>query len=59
AQLDVYRHAPGTPVDLPAVDHPARWACWTLYGDSGWQTKASPVHRLLRRSLGQRRHRVE
>lgn len=57
AQLDVYRRAPGTPVDLPAVDHPARWACWTLYGDSGWQTKASPVRRSLRRSLDQwRRH---
>ncbi|MGH3935379.1 MAG: CHAT domain-containing protein, partial [Pseudonocardiaceae bacterium] len=54
AQLDVYRRAPGTPVDLPAVDHPARWACWTLYGDSGWQTSASPVRRSLRRSLDQR-----
>ncbi len=58
AQLDVYRRAPGTPVDLPAIDHPARWACWTLYGDSGWQTGASPVRRSLRRSLDQRRHRV-
>jgi CHAT domain len=58
AQLDVYRRAPGTPVDLPAIDHPARWACWTLYGDSGWQTRASIVRRLLRRGLAQRRHRV-
>lgn len=58
AQLDVYRRAPGTPVDLPAIDHPARWACWTLYGDSGWQTRAGPVRRSLRRSLDQRRRRV-
>ncbi len=58
AQLDVYRRAPGTPVDLPALDHPARWACWTLYGDSGWQTGAGPVRRWLRRSLDQRRRRV-
>ncbi len=55
AQLDVYRHAPGIPLDVPAVEHPARWACWTLYGDSGWQTGVRPVHRSLRRSLDQRR----
>lgn len=58
AQRDVYRGASGTPVDPPARDHPARWACWTLYGDSGWQTGAGPVRRLLRRSLDQRKERV-
>ncbi len=57
AQLDVRHGAPGTPVHLPAIDHPARWACWTLYGDSGWQTGAGPVRRSLRRSLDQRRRR--
>lgn len=58
AQLDAYRGAPGTPVDLPTRNHPARWACWTLYGDSGWQTGAGPLRRLLRRSLNQRKGRV-
>ncbi|MGH3683829.1 MAG: CHAT domain-containing protein [Pseudonocardiaceae bacterium] len=55
AQADVCRGAPGVPTGIPAVDHPARWACWTLYGDSGWQTRAGPVRRVLRRSLDQRR----
>ncbi|MDQ2881915.1 MAG: CHAT domain-containing protein [Actinomycetota bacterium] len=58
AQRDVYRGAPDAPVDLPAPDHPARWACWTLYGDSGWQTGVGPVRRSLRRGLDQRRRRV-
>ncbi|MGH3971738.1 MAG: CHAT domain-containing protein [Pseudonocardiaceae bacterium] len=51
AQLDVHRGAPGVPTSIPAADHPARWACWTLYGNSGWQTRAGPVRRLLRRSV--------
>ena len=55
AQLDVYRREPGTPVTISAIEHPARWACWTLYGDSGWQTAARRVHRSLRRSVDQRR----
>jgi CHAT domain-containing protein len=55
AQVDVCRGAFGVPTDIPAVEHPARWACWTLYGDSGWQTRAGPVRRLLRRSLDSRR----
>jgi CHAT domain-containing protein len=55
AQLDVYRRAPGTPANVPTLEHPARWACWTLYGDSSWQTGARPVRRSLRRSLDQRR----
>jgi CHAT domain-containing protein len=29
-------------------EHPARWACWTLHGDSGRQTGAGPVRRWLR-----------
>lgn len=57
AQLDAFRGAPGIPTDLPAVDHPARWACWTLYGDSGWQTGAGPVRRWMRHSVDRRRRR--
>lgn len=49
AQLDVCNRAPGTPTSLPSLDHPARWACWTLYGDSGYQTDAGTLRRLLRR----------
>jgi tetratricopeptide (TPR) repeat protein len=58
AQSDVCRVRPGTigvSANIPAVDHPARWACWTLYGDSGWQTSAGPLRRSLRRLLDQRR----
>ncbi|MEO7195186.1 MAG: CHAT domain-containing protein [Pseudonocardiaceae bacterium] len=58
AQRDVYHHAPGTPADLRDLDHPARWACWTLYGDSGWQTAAGSVRRSLRRNLDQRSRHV-
>ena len=54
AQLDVCDGMPGIPADLSAPDHPARWACWTLYGDSGYQTGAGPVRRLLR-SIDERR----
>lgn len=35
----------------PAVAHPARWACWTLYGDPGWQTSAGPLRRVARRHI--------
>jgi CHAT domain-containing protein len=55
AQLDVCRGVSGVPVSIPDIDHPARWACWTLYGDSGWQTGAGPVRRLLRRYRDQGR----
>lgn len=51
ALLDV----PGALVDVPDLHHPAHWACWTLYGDSGWQTGADPVRRGLRRVTGRRR----
>ena len=50
AQLDVYTGAFRIPAPIPSVDHPAWWACWTVYGDSGWQTRAGPVRRLLRHS---------
>ncbi len=55
AQLDVCEGRAGPPDGLPYRDHPARWACWTLYGDSGWQAGAGPLGRLLRRRLDQRR----
>lgn len=55
AQLDVCEGRAGPPDDLPDRDHPARWACWTLYGDSGWQAGTGPLGRLLRRRLDQRR----
>lgn len=42
---------------VPDLEHPARWACWTLYGDPGWQTGADPVRRFIRR-LDLRRNRV-
>jgi len=51
ALLDV----PGAQADVPDLDHPARWACWTLYGDAGWQTAADPVRRGLRRATRRRR----
>lgn len=51
AQLDVCHGAPGIPTGIPAVEHPARWACWTLYGDSGWQTRAGLFRCSLRRGL--------
>jgi hypothetical protein len=54
----VCRRASGTPVGLPALDHPARWACWTLYGNSGYQTRAGHVRRSLRRKLDRWRRRV-
>lgn len=30
--------------------HPADWACWSLYGDAGVQTKAGPLRRKLRKN---------
>ncbi|TDD93943.1 CHAT domain-containing tetratricopeptide repeat protein [Actinomadura rubrisoli] len=47
--------------DVCAMDHevpyprnPSRWACWTLYGDSGPQTKAGPLRQRMRRLHGGR-----
>jgi CHAT domain-containing protein len=48
-----------TATDIPHLDHPARWACWTLHGDPGWQTAAGLVRRFVHRQLDQRRHRVQ
>lgn len=39
--------------DAPLAAHPARWACWTLYGDTGRQTAAGR----WRRGLDGRRDR--
>ncbi|MFI9380784.1 CHAT domain-containing protein [Kutzneria sp. NPDC052558] len=38
--------------------HPAWWACWTLYGDAGWQTRVDPIRRVLRRGFHQWRNLV-
>ena len=38
------------------TDHPARWGCWTLYGDPGWQTGAGLVRRVTRRNFDRRRN---
>jgi CHAT domain-containing protein len=35
---------------VPQPEHPARWACWTLYGDSSWETGAGAIVRLVRRA---------
>jgi hypothetical protein len=54
AQRDIWRGRPRIPAaNITATDHPARWACWTLYGDSGWQTSAGPLRRALRHRLDQ------
>jgi hypothetical protein len=58
AQLDILRGAPGTPAGLPVMDHPARWACWTLYGDAGPEDGTPMIIRTIRemwRDLVQRR----
>lgn len=34
---------------IPFPGHLARWACWTLYGNSGYQTRANFFTRILRR----------
>ncbi|WP_190276657.1 CHAT domain-containing protein [Catenulispora acidiphila] len=49
AQLDVRdgRVAPNAAVPDPG--HPAWWACWTLYGDSGHQVKAPILRASARR----------
>jgi CHAT domain-containing protein len=59
AQLDVCTSVPGTPTNVADLDHPARWACWTLYGDPGWQTAVGPVRRFVRRHIDQWRLRDE
>jgi tetratricopeptide (TPR) repeat protein len=41
--------------DIPA-DHPACWACWAVYGDSGRQTRTGLLRRTVRRLLHSRRN---
>jgi hypothetical protein len=45
AQLDV---CAGRTPHAGSPEHPARWACWALHGDAGWQTAAGPLRRLVR-----------
>lgn len=33
------------------ADHPARWACWTLHGDVGLQTKSNWLTRYIRNCM--------
>jgi hypothetical protein len=40
AQLDVRAGRVALAADVPEPEHPAWWACWTLYGDSGHQVRA-------------------
>lgn len=40
AQLDVWQRRVSLSADVPDPTHPAWWACWTLYGDSGHQVRA-------------------
>lgn len=40
AQLDVRDQRVPLGAEVPDPGHPAWWACWTLYGDSGHQVKA-------------------
>jgi len=52
AQLDIIdgrcRELASPDLSLPQPDHPARWACWTLYGDAGLQTAAGWLMRAVR-----------
>lgn len=52
AQLDV---CAGRTPHAGSPEHPARWACWTLHGDAGWQTAAGPLRRLVRVKRDNRR----
>jgi CHAT domain-containing protein len=54
AQLDLCR---GAPAGETTLDHPAHWACWTLYGDPGLETAAGPIRRFARRVLDAARSR--
>ncbi|WP_194897088.1 CHAT domain-containing protein [Catenulispora pinisilvae] len=40
AQLDIRDGRVALAADIPEPGHPAWWACWTLYGDSGHQVGA-------------------
>jgi CHAT domain-containing protein len=58
AQLDVlHGRCPEIMTAEPSVPRPthlAWWACWTLYGDAGYQTRAHPLVRWLRQLLSRR-----
>ena len=54
AQLDVRDGVAPLSAPVPDISHPVWWACWTLYGDAGYQTSAGPLRRLVRRRLGAR-----
>ncbi|MEY9933989.1 tetratricopeptide (TPR) repeat protein [Catenulispora sp. GP43] len=49
AQLDVRDGRAVPAADVPEPGHPAWWACWTLYGDSGHQVKAPILRASARR----------
>lgn len=51
AQLDVHDGIAGSSGGSMSDRHPAQWACWTLYGDPGWQAGAGPLRRSLMRLL--------
>lgn len=52
AQLDV---CAGRTAHAGRPRHPARWACWAVYGDAGRQTGVGPVRRWLRGKRDDRR----
>jgi hypothetical protein len=56
AQLDI---CSGQALGVDSPDHPARWACWTVHGDAGWQTNAGPMRRWLRAKRDNRRNIAE
>ncbi|HEX6354217.1 CHAT domain-containing protein [Actinophytocola sp.] len=47
AQADTCEVARGMPADVSFHRHPARWACWVLYGNPDHQTRAGAITRLL------------
>lgn len=59
AQLDVRAGKPGIPTQVPFYAHPARWACWSLYGDAGYQTRAGKTRRLFRSTCHAWSNRVQ
>jgi hypothetical protein len=58
AQLDVlHGRCPEITTAEPSVPRPthlAWWACWTLYGDAGYQTRTHPLVRWLRQLISRR-----
>ncbi len=59
AQLDVLDRVPGDgPGSVAPLAHPSLWACWTLYGDSGFQTRAGRARRWLYQRANEWRQRA-